>query len=270
MASASVTTKSENQDAHALLQGITSAVFVADGIGSFSHARQAAEQVVERFKTFAQQDEPPATNKSIRAMFKDAADGLMTLAKEAVGDASEESDRFGTTAIAVFDTEDEIVIAYVGNGAVWHIRGDFHLFTDPHPFPWNAVNILNPHTVPESGKEALQRYLSDEDTIVKWDPSIIRLAKDRQQGDIIMVCTDGIHSADQVRMGRNEKGLWLRYEEHLALFYRRLATFLREGSDPTSAGLHDLLVAYLEETKGGFDDDATIGVLVTSAVLQGR
>lgn len=270
LASASTTNKSENQDAHGSLTGNPSALFITDGIGSFSHARDAAEQVIERFKAFVQRCEAPTTNESIRAMFKDATEGLVAAAKEKADSTPGGSDRYGTTAIAVFDTVDEIVVAYVGNGAAWHIRSDFHLFSDPHPFPWNAVNVLNPHTVPEAGKEALQRYLSDEEGASKWNPSILRIIKDREQGDIIMVCTDGIHSADQVRIGRNEKGLWLRYEERLALFYRRLAALLHGNQEPTTDALQALVESYLDEVKGGLDDDATMGVLVTSAVLQAR
>lgn len=270
LATASITNKSENQDAHTVLCGNCSAVFIADGMGTFSHARQAANTVMERFKAFAEQQRTPAANDSIRAMFKDAGQALVDLANGMAATTFEGGGLFGTTAIVVFDTEDEIVVAYVGNGAVWHIRSDFQLFSEPHPFPWNAVNILNPHTVPEFGKEALQRYLSDEDGTGTWEPSIIRLVKDRAQGDIIMACTDGIHSADQVRIGRNDKGLWLRYEERLALFYRRLAGFLKGPEVPASDALRTLLDGYLEEVKGGLDDDATLGVLVTAAALHAR
>ena len=155
LASASTTNKSENQDAHGSVTGNPSALFIADGIGSFSRAREAAAHVIERFKVFVQQCPEPSSNENIRAMFKDAAESLAALAKEDVVDAKGDINRYGTTAIIVFDTEDEIVLAYVGNGAAWHIRPNFRSFK-VHP-PWSAVNILNPHTVQESGKEALER-----------------------------------------------------------------------------------------------------------------
>lgn len=269
LASASTTTKSENQDAHGTLTGKPSALFIADGIGSFRHAREAAQKVIERFTAFVQGCEAPSTNENIRAMFKDASESLVSLAKVDLLDATEESNRYGTTAIALFDVEEEIVLAYVGNGAAWHIRPNFKSFKGQPP--WSAVNMLNPHTVQELGKEALERYLSDEPDSKKYEPSIIRIVKDHHQGDIVMVCTDGIHSADQQRMGRvpNDPVLWIRHNDRMSTFYEEIAALL--GSDETMSQdrLRRAAERFLERVRSSLDDDATIGVLITPEAFTG-
>lgn len=268
VATASITNKAENQDAHSEFEGFWPAIFVADGIGSFTYPRQSAECVVQRCKVFGEGLQAPLGNDDLRTLFKQATEDLKELKVQLGRQDVEDQDLFGTTCIAAFEDEEEIVIAYIGNGAIWHIRGGFHVFDEPHPFPWTAVNLLNPHTVPENGKEALQRYLTSDDDSSKSDPSIVRITKDRQQGDIVMICTDGIHSADQVRIGRNEKGLWLRYEERMVAFYKDLALLLRSGAkEATKDDLQVMLKGYLERMKAEFDDDATLGVLVTERAL---
>ncbi len=260
-AAATITNKTENQDAHGVGDVPYPALLVADGMGSFQYAKQASDEVIESLSVCIKQHSGPVSNDDIRSWFKKAHEALHTRRINLEGTVQHAADRFGTTAVIAIETDEELVLAYVGNGAAWHIRPNIKLFTTQPP--WTAMNVLNPHTVPQDGKEVLERYLSDEEDPYRREPSIIRIQKDRRAGDIIMLCTDGIHSADQQRMGRNEKGLWVRYDERMSIFFKKLPPFIEAGSDGAQERLQELLNSYLEEVRDGLDDDATIGVLLT-------
>ncbi|MCX6294839.1 MAG: PP2C family serine/threonine-protein phosphatase, partial [Bacteroidetes bacterium] len=201
-------------------------------------------------------------------MYQQAKTELVNFSKEVLKDKEEISeDLFGTTAITVFETENKIFIAYVGNGAIWHIRGSYSVFTSPYLFPWNAINLLNPHTLPENGKEALYRLFTDKNDFNECIPTVIEISKDEEFGDIILICTDGISSADQAKAGKNEKGIYVKYESSILKFYEYLSAFFKSPESYSQKDLSGTLNKYLEELKPTFDDDATIGVLITKEAL---
>jgi len=117
--------------------------------------------------------------------------------------------------------------------------------------------------LPEDGKEALYRLISNGTDDDECLPSIVEIIKDRHQGDIIMICTDGIYSADQQRPGKNTKGIWIKYEPAMLIFFERLREYFQKNLyyDQTTAEF--FLDKYLEEMRHELHDDATIGLLIT-------
>lgn len=263
-ASATVTNKKENQDCHCVLDN---AIIVTDGLGSFAHAKTAADFVAQHLKQEISKD----LELNINTLFADAKKGLIDVATlEQAGEPKTEAEpslEYGTTAIAVVEHMNEIVGAYVGNGAIWHIRGNFNEFPAPYLFPWNAINYLNPHSIPVNGKEALYRLISNNSEMEEAIPSVLKLSKDAYFGDIIMICTDGIHSADQFDGGTNSKGVWVKYEESMLKFFNQLNVFFSSTENFSQQSLQKFLEEYLNSIKPTIDDDATIAVLITDQAL---
>jgi hypothetical protein len=201
-------------------------------------------------------------------VYKLAKQKLIDFAKEIITEEDKQDENlFGTTLISVIETDDKIKISYVGNGAIWHIRGNFNEFPSSYLFPWNAINILNPHTIPENGKEVLYRLISNNEDFTECIPSVIELEKDNEYGDIIMICTDGIYSVDQIKAGKNEKGTWVKYEPSMLKFFENISRFFVNIKLYNKEGIEQILKQYLEEIKLMLDDDATIGILISQKTL---
>lgn len=269
---ATTTQKSENQDCKGDFECENfNAMFVADGLGTFKYAKQSSERVIDFFKTQASElnsREGKNHRPNFIETFKQAKDKIIAFANENISDENKnEQNLFGTTAITVFETDEKITVAYVGNGAIWHIRGNFNEFPDAYLFPWNAVNYLNPHTVPEGGKEALYRLISNSDDYSECVPTVFEIVKDKSVGDIFMICTDGIYSEDQLKAGKNDKGVWVRYEPTMLKFFEYLKHFFKNNQLYNKESVEQTINLYLEELKPTFDDDATIGILITTEML---
>lgn len=272
VAVASITNKSENQDSMGEFEGAEfKSIFIADGLGSYKYSRQASERVIDFFKAnspFINSDSDNNINPKIVDVFKQAKQKLIDFANENLKEEEkDEESLYGTTVISVYETDVKISIAYTGNGAVWHIRGNFNEFPASYHFPWNAINYLNPHTIPEGGKEALYRLISNSPDFSECIPSVIEIGKDKLFGEIIMVCTDGIYSADQLNIGKNEKGVWVKYEKSMLKFFEYLSHFFISNQIYNKESFEQMLNLYLEEIKPMLDDDATIGIIVTKETL---
>ncbi|HMK24649.1 MAG TPA: protein phosphatase 2C domain-containing protein [Chitinophagaceae bacterium] len=272
LATATNTNKSENQDNKGEFEGTHfNSIFVADGLGSFVYPQLASERVIDFFKSRAKElndVDVKGYHSKFNEVFKHAKEKLIGYANENMKEEDKETQNlYGTTAIAVFETEEKISVAYVGNGAVWHIRGNFNDFPASYHYPWNAVNYLNPHTIPEGGKEALYRLISNSSNFSECVPTSIEIDKDRSVGEIIMICTDGIYSVDQVKAGKNEKGVWVRYEPSMLKFFDYLKEFFKANQYYSKEFIEQMLNKYLEELKPTLDDDATIGILITKEAL---
>ncbi len=268
IATATNTNKSENQDSKG--EFITSdfgAMFIADGLGSYKYPKSSSERVVDFFINAVKKAENISAFNSSE-LFINAKQKLIDFANENITEEERKEDNlFGTTAISIIEVENKIKIAYVGNGAIWHIRGNFNVFPTSYLFPWNAVNILNPHTIPEDGKEALYKLISNNTDLKECIPSIIEIEKDDEFGDIFMICTDGVYSEDQLKAGKNDKGIWVKYETSMLKFFEHLQRFFKTNPAYLKESLEQIAVQYLEELKPTLDDDATIGILITSKTL---
>jgi len=274
---ATVTMKAVNQDAYQLVrnEGIPlTALIVADGLGSHYGAEFAAEFAVKNLggRVAGASD---ANEIDLERWFCSAQKELA----EWVADQSEElpvgldlNNAFGTTLIAVVETETELIIAYLGNGAVLHVRGNVQEFLPPrHLLPWTAMNYLNPHSLPIGGKNVMYKLLTPRPSESEMVPTILRLRKDAEEfGDIVIVCTDGVYSYDQTPIGTDSNGaVWISGEATIPPLFDTLRSFFR-GQDYTTTGLQTSLGGYLSylDANNLVTDDCTVAVLITGKALQ--
>lgn len=273
IAYATETKKAENQDDGGCFSGSNfNSLFIADGLGSYKYAQKSSEIVINFFKEKAKElDSTEQIQRAIptfNSVFQGAKQKLIDYANQNFSEEEKkEENLLGTTAISIFETKDKIKIAYTGNGAIFHIRANFNEFPDSYLFPWNAINLLNPHTIPEKGKEALYKLISNSNDFDESIPSIIEIEKDKSMGEIIMICTDGVFSPDQVKAGKNDKGIWVKYENSISEFFKHITHYFKTVQDYNTENLLDILKIYLSEIKNTLDDDATLAVLITNEAL---
>ena len=272
VACATITNKAENQDSFLVLEQPFKAILLADGLGGHEYAKYAkrsSERAVNFFGKGIPETGCQLSAPLLEELFRLAKADMLVYAKE-LGLSPHppgSDDLLGTTAITLFENEDTIFIGYTGNGAVWHIRSNLIEFLAVKHFPWNAVNLLNPHSVPQKGKEALYKLISNSEDAEECVPSIIEIKKDRQRGDIIMICTDGIYSADQQKIGKNEKGMWLQLDPLMLGFFDHLKAVLF-NAELNSDSLTNAIIHFLHEHKSMLTDDATLGILVTGKAIE--
>jgi len=256
-----------------------SAVIVADGLGSNGYASNASAFVVQWMQNKLLQLDDVAFIDFFE-FFPLLKHALIAHVENFEVENNLSLDRFqnfGTTLICAIETENEFILAYTGNGSIWHIKGNFNDFSAGRIIPWNSINYLSPHTVEESGREALYKLISPTDNFDEIVPTVIRISKDKNYGDIIMICSDGIFSQDQVRIGKNTTGAWMKIEDCLIDFYPYLNLFFNQKNENnleydfkdnftfSEDNLTEIFQQYL--AKGTWDDDATLGIIVSKEAL---
>lgn len=266
LAGASDGLKVINQDCFAIetvLQG--NLLMVADGLGSFEKSEEASrfccQNMVKVMKELSLEDNPLDLGDAFLLVYQNLKEKYEDLAHQK---------SHGTTLICCLETKTEYKIGYVGNGGIFHIRGNFHSFPKQYYLPWNAINLLNPHSVPEEGKEALYKFYAPKNMEFTATPTMLTLTKDTVKfGDILMICTDGVFSNDQVKVGKDTNGkIWTGSEEHVSIFYGMLSAFVRNGKYST-ASLTLMLKTYLGKLKeqGSMHDDTTIALTVSEKAI---
>jgi len=267
--------KQPNQDACAVASNpdhLLSAVIVADGLGSHFGAEIASAAVADSLAAYlsALHREAPL---DLREAFAFAHTRLIDEVERRHDPLSSEinwQSAFGTTAICAVETARTIVLAYAGNGAIFHIRGNFNTFGPAQLLPWTALNYLNPHSIPLNGRNAMYKLLSPRSPREETEPSLVEIAKDDTHfGDIILCCTDGIYSYDQVSIGRDaQRNLWISGESSMERFYAALKRFFDD--EPSIDALETTLEQYLAELRDAalINDDCTVGVMITQKALE--
>jgi serine/threonine protein phosphatase PrpC len=267
--------ETDNQDSAGIARdprGGIRAVLVADGLGSHAYAALGARWALEAAAAFIDSGGVTLNGSSLCDVFVQAREqvreraAIFCLEK---GVAVDREQSFGTTLIVAAETDTSIVLGYVGNGAIWHLRGNFDTFSDSVYVPWNAMNYLNPHSIQDgAGKEALYKLISISDQIGESIPTILNLQKDEKFGDVIIICTDGICSNDQPQVGRVKDGsIWVQAEPLVLRCFEWLRNVLSrpeicsEGS--VNASLNELLSNFRLEN--ALEDDASLGVIITGA-----
>ncbi len=274
-AGATIGNKPVNQDAIAVARnegaGLV-AILVADGVGSHFGAEVASAMVVAKFREALERAVSPC-EIDIPSLFFDARTHLERHVKEHAGDLPTDLDwrnAFGTTLLCGVETDDHIILGYVGNGGIFHLRGNFNCFPPSQLLPWTAVNYLNPHSLSQDGKNILYDVLS-VDPEHRMTPTVLSLRKSRDRfGDIVMICSDGLYSYDQVPIGKDDQDhIWISGEESVAVFFQHLSRFF-SGEEYTDQALQAALEEYLAAIKarGLVADDCTLGVMVTGAALR--
>lgn len=264
--------KQENQDCFSKISNPKLQIYgvvVADGIGSFSHAKDAARIVTSSVSYSINQLED-INELNFEIIFSEAKNKLIEFAREK--GLVTEGKALGTTLIVAVHhptpnrSYDTIKVAYVGNGAIWHLRGNFNHFNESQLLPWNALNYLNPHSIQEGGKEALYKLISVSDNMNEAIPSVLTFRADNHFGDIIMICTDGIYSYDQIQIGKDSLGrTWISGEKSMSLFYSELNDYFKVGKTDLENFLHNYLQKLNEMEE--LDDDATIAVFITDNAI---
>jgi PPM family protein phosphatase len=271
-AGASLTNKEENQDCYSSIENPKlqlNGVVVADGLGSFFLAKEASDFVTQFVKQKIEALEK-IDDLNFENIFKEAKNELINYAisKEIVLNKA----TLGTTLIIAVhyqtpeQTYGNIKIAYVGNGAIWHLRGNFNQFNESQLLPWNSLNYLNPHSIQEEGKEALYKLISVSDNFGEAIPTVLTIRTDENFGDIIMICTDGIYSYDQIQIGKDNNGrTWISGEKSMTSFYASLDDYFKLKEDNLNQSLQTYLSKHNEIEP--FDDDATLALLITSKAI---
>lgn len=270
-AAATRSVKPINQDA---CKASSTSIVVADGIGSFYRAEVAAQFATEYLSARLSSMNSTANADYFINAFKDIQQNLSETeeAKTMILPASHPaSDVLGTTLLCAKAHDNWLTIAYVGNGAILHLRGEFTSFPANSVLPWNALNYLNPHSIAQEGRNVLVRFLSAKGSPDQSCPTVLQLQQDTVgAGDILILCTDGIHSNDQVRVGHDGEGsIWISGDQALQRLYKALGNFLLEA-EPTSERLQYMLNQYLTdlETAQLIGDDCTVAVLVSGQTLK--
>jgi hypothetical protein len=229
-------------------------VVVADGLGSYSHAGPAARQVVRHAVEWLRDQAEDFGRGTLPRLFEQVHTELRGYARDAGGGGDP-----GPQA------------AYAGNGAVWHIRGNFEAIPSSG-VPWSAVNLLNPHSVLRGGREVLYNIVDGAEEHAPV-PAVVSVRKDPRFGDILLLCTDGIYSADQVTHGTDAAGgTWISAEATMVAFYRALHELFAGWDGVAELPLHDAVHSWLAglRDQGVLEDDATVGVIVTADALRFR
>lgn len=249
-----------------------SGLILADGIGSHFKSEIASTFCCTRLKQLIediQQDEDLDLSKLFLQVKKDLELYVSTEAELQASIINKE-ESLGTTLLCIVDRETDYLLAYAGNGSIWHISGRFNEFGSYYLLPWNSINLLNPHTVEQGGKAALYRYISISD--VSPVPTVISLSKHLDApGELLVLTTDGVISNDAIKVGKDEAGtIWIRGEETMSLLYTTLSDFLK--TDPDNATNEDLKFALegflrLLREKSLMHDDTTLGVIISRVAL---
>lgn len=247
-------------------------VIVADGIGSHYLPQEGSYFCTSKLKELLvnlHSIEELDFNKLFKDVAKALDNDILANGDITIPEAAENS--FGTTLICAVELEDCYKVAYVGNGSIWHIRGNFNNFSPVRFLPWNAINLLNPHTVEENGKESLYRYFSYKNS--NCIPSVITLSKDTTEfGEIILITTDGFHSADQCAVGKDGKGkLWVKGEDSLPRLLSPLSELLKADADELQeVDLNANIERFLAETKESrlMDDDTSLGIILSAQAMR--
>ncbi|WP_145858376.1 protein phosphatase 2C domain-containing protein [Pedobacter suwonensis] len=250
-----------------------SGVIIADGIGSHFKSEIAAKFCSSKLKELIEQIRT-IEELNLEILYNHVQLSLMEFAKnsnEFDFNTIDKNSSLGTTLICILDFDNTYLIAYSGNGSIWHVDGRFNTFSKNFYLPWNSINFLNPHTIEQDGKAALYRYLSISDR--QYLPTILILNKNQfPPGEIILATTDGIFSNDAVPIGKDSNNtIWIKGEETMPILYSQLSDFLsRNPKDSKAEDLEQVLIQYLSELKEKtiMHDDTTIGIIISENTIE--
>lgn len=274
----SFSTKEKNEDACTFFnipEKNANVIIVADGLGSMEHSYLASHFVVEFFKEKFK-NELPGNEMLLYKLFDECNSALKKYAEQL--DVKEykiynKKNALGTTLIIGIEFEDKFLVAYVGNGAIWHIKANFNHFNKQIVlFPWNAINLLNPHSIQDklTNKEAIYNLFSLNDGNPPA-PTIFSISKDKKYvGDILMICTDGVFSNDQLLIGKSKKdSILMMLEKSMLYFFEILSVFV-QNKEFSQESIQAFIKNYLDGLKAQnlIDDDTTIGLIITDTALK--
>jgi serine/threonine protein phosphatase PrpC len=246
-------------------------VAVADGLGSHPHAEKGSRFVVDKAVELLESALMSGNDRiDFDEVFKQIQGALdkhieQLLPKLPDSDKLIPEECFGTTLIVGIDYPDRFVAAYVGNGAIFNISGYFAEFPPVIYLPWNAINMLNPHTVEQDGREALYKLFSWKGKT--YSPTVFEIQKNRDiPGEIFVLTTDGVYSSDHSIPGKDSEGaIWIPSSITTERLFEFLKDYLLQSSISESSLEQAIKIKYLSELKRNkeMDDCTTVGIIIT-------
>jgi hypothetical protein len=157
-------------------------------------------------------------------------------------------------------------MAYIGNGGIIHMHGDFGF--EPHSI-YRYSNLMIPH-VDKNG--TLIRHLSRQSIPNDLQPTFIDISLTAPFGDIVLFFTDGIVSLEEEQIIVDDSGrIWRNQSESVSFILTKLHEWLQRNCKELS---NESLLAFnqsvLEDLKymGKLEDDASMGIIITEDVLK--
>lgn len=245
-------------------------IILADGIGSMAHSDQASAQVAHWLRQ-ALEALDTAGQLDIIALFSGCHHALIDVFTEKFAGEGTFHELLGTTLVCLLETDDEFLLAYVGNGAALHLRGTAPAHLENFCIPWDAVNYLAPHSAYQKGRSPLYRYMSADPDAGRVLPTVVRVTKDKDGwGDLFMICSDGLYSSDNAPIDLRESAdgnRFIQFDEKLSLFFDRLKDLSSAGSEEE---LDRLLCDFLQhlDDQRLLGDDCSLGLILTPAFLK--
>lgn len=267
-----------NQDAFCqkhLSRSNINVMAIADGIGSAYKAEIGSQFVVTKAVELISQAIVNGIEVNYKEIFAEIQKQLhQKIATEYVDEIpSLQSNSFGTTLIVAVDQPEAFTIAYVGNGCAYHLFGNTTKFPANFYIPWNAVNLLNPHTFPDktSKKEALYKFISYEVlTPEQLVPAVVKVNKCHDSGDILVIGTDGLDSSDHILFAKANQAVWQASKTNIHLLCAELQR-MSESSSPFDEGhVGQMLGNFMDEMKNADQmyDDTTVGIIISEQALR--
>jgi PPM family protein phosphatase len=270
-AGASVTAKTINEDACQIRSSDKlCTIAVADGLGSSFDSHVAASIATATFVAECAKLTTPAIASPAGVVSSIWAGVEKRLHEHYTANRDHYSGQpapLQTTLLGLVDTGDSYLFTYLGNGSVLYVRGDFWRFKG-RDWPWCRTDLMVGHSfLDASGKDRLYGLVGPHGLTAQ--PNVGLVSKDQKYGEFLIVCTDGISSADHVKVGRDpQQKLWIEANPQVEyLIGQTLPQFLRDmaGNSEPEQALVAALQAFL--TARTFDDDATLAVLVSRQAL---
>jgi hypothetical protein len=227
-------------------------IIICDGIGEFPDSALASELIIEEMILWDGE--------------RNTLHGLISRAQKLLID--EKIDGGSTLIISKIKEEanSNLRIAYLGNGGVIHMHGDFGF--EPNSI-FRFSNIMVPH-VDKNG--TLIRHLCRQSIPNDLQPTFIDISLTAPFGDIVLFFTDGIISLEEEQIIVDDSGrIWRNQSEAVSFILNELHGWLRQNRKEFS---NERLLAFnhkvLEDlkVKGKLEDDSTMGIIITDDVLK--
>lgn len=230
---------------------------LCDGIGEFVDSAMAAEITVVNILMSENRNE-------IKGLVENSAKEI--IAKSIKG---------GTTLIYANVDENEdssfVKIAYIGNGSIFHLNGDFHELPSSYNEsnrPYRFSNIM----IPDVDKEGvLLRHISHHSTKAELIPSFIEFSLSGANGDIVLFFTDGVSSLEEdIIVVDDQHRIWRNQSENVTTILIDLHDWLKKNCLAITQSNIDKFLEFellkLKDLKK-LEDDASIGIIFTDSVL---
>lgn len=226
-------------------------IIICDGIGQFSDSANAAELIIEELKFWNGE--------------RNNLHGLISRAQELLVD--EKIDGGSTLIISNLEFKEnlDLRMAYIGNGGIIHMHGDFG-------FELNSIHRFSNLMIPHVDKNGtLIRHISRQSIPSDVQPTFIDISLTAPFGDIVLFLTDGIVSLEEEQIIVDDSGrIWRNQSEAVSFILNKLHEWLQRNCKELS---NESLLAFnqevLEDLKvmGKLEDDASMGIIITEGVL---